>query len=108
MSRYNKLSRYMTKVTRANDGGMTVTYHSTPIVHVDPEGVITLNSGGWRSVTTKRKMNQAANEFGLAYSVYQRKGEWFVDHGHGEIPFVDGMVLDWRKERGVPATGSNL
>ena len=53
---------------------------------------VTLDSGGWRTVTTKRKMNQAANQFGLIYSVFQRKGQWFVALvGNTVVPFVDGM-----------------
>lgn len=46
------------------------------------------------TVTTKRKMNQAANQFGLGYGVFQRKGDWFVTTRGGEFPFKDGMRID--------------
>jgi len=58
---------------------------------------VTLNSGGWRTVTTKARMNQAANQFGLEYTVYQEKDDWFVQIGGWEngqtLPFEDHMVF---------------
>lgn len=41
---------------------------------------VTLNTGGWKSVTTKTRMNQFSAEFcNNAFSVYQKKGQWFVN-----------------------------
>ena len=39
---------------------------------------LVLNSGGWRSATTKLRMNQAANQFSLGYQVYQENFDWYV------------------------------
>jgi len=40
---------------------------------------VTLNTGGWKSNTTKTRMNQFANEFcNSAFSVFQEKGNWYV------------------------------
>ena len=89
---YNKLSTY--KTTWFNDGSHGgVTYHRTNIVSWF-DGKITLRSGGWESVTTKRKMNQASNQFDLGFGVFQKNYEWFVDLPNGEtVPFVDGMTF---------------
>ena len=59
------------------NGRITVVYHNTRVVDVTPEH-ITLDTGGWKTVTTKRRMNQASVQFNLGYSVYQQKGHWFV------------------------------
>jgi len=52
------------------------------ISHAFPESEIrrvTLNTGGWKSATTKMRMNQFANEFcDKAFSVFQEKGNWYV------------------------------
>lgn len=74
---------------RQNDNGLSVVYHSTEVVHVSPHGVITLNSGGWRTPTTKQRMNQYAP----GVSVYAKRGEWFVTFEGQTLPFVDGMKL---------------
>lgn len=79
MSRTNKLSSYRTTVS-ARDGWQIVNYAGTEIVRWNAAETV-LNTGGWKSVTTKRKMCQAARQFGLGYSVFQRKGSWFVDNG---------------------------
>ena len=56
-------------------------------------------------MTTKRKLNQASQQFALGYGVHQVKGEWFLDRRNPayrpdgvatywlglKIPFVDGM-----------------
>lgn len=92
MPRMDKLSTYHTNVICTN-GRVSVAYVKTVIVDATPE-TITLDAGGWHTVTTKRKMNQAANQFGLGYAVYQRKGDWFVRTRDGEFPFKDGMRID--------------
>ena len=79
--------------TETNGRG-SVVYVRTPIVEWDDE-TITLKSGGWETVTTKRKMNQSSLQFGLGFGVYQRNYEWFVDTPKGEtVSFVDGMKLE--------------
>lgn len=83
------------------DGHKTIySYHRTDIVTVDPNQAgtskaITLNSGGWRTPTTKLAMNQASNQFGLGFQVYQHNHDWYVDAGYpeGVLPFHDGMVI---------------
>lgn len=69
---------------------ITVTFYGTQIVSVSPY-TVWLNTGGYFTATTKRHMNHASDEFGLGYSVYQVKGEWYVKHGSGVIPF-DGNI----------------
>jgi hypothetical protein len=73
--------------------GMTeIRYHNTVVVAFDANQIV-LNSGRWRTATTKVRMNQASNQFGLGYWVYQQRGEWFVNHGKKVYDFYDGMTL---------------
>ena len=79
--------------TIATEKGTTrVTYHQTVVVAFSDKKII-LDSGGWRTATTKTRMNQASVQFGLGFSVFQRRFEWFVDWQGKELPFRDGMVL---------------
>ena len=79
-------------MTSTNTNGKgTVAHISTPIVEWD-EHCVTLNTGGERSVTTKRKMQQASNQFGLGYRVFAKRGEWFVDYGLGPVAFTDDEI----------------
>jgi hypothetical protein len=90
---YDRLSKYKTKVERDVDGKAgRVTYHRTPIVEWSSQ-FITLRSGGWQSVTTKRKMNQASHQFGLGYSVFQRDFEWFVVTPHGDTAAYPNLTI---------------
>ncbi len=92
MPQMYKLSNYATTVAD-HDGKTCVTYHSTCIVEWTNK-TITLRSGGWETVTTKRKMNQAANQFNLGFQVFQKSYEWFVTTRDGQTrPFIDGMAL---------------
>lgn len=80
------------------DGALRVRYHTTDIVVVDSTGLITLNSDGWRTATTKRRMNQTANQCNLGFQVVQHKGEWFVQfYKDGRVyrtmRFQDGMTF---------------
>lgn len=91
---YNKLSSYKT-VVFGDDDEMKVVYQSTVIVKWTYD-TVTLNSGGWQTVTTKKKMNQASYQFNLGYQVYQKDFEWFVDYKGITLPFFDGIILQRR------------
>lgn len=80
-------------------GSLSVRYHSTEIVNVR-DGSITLRSGGWESVTTKQRMNQAAREFDLGFAVFQADYRWYVMIDGSKHHFRDGMSFrapaDWK------------
>ena len=80
------------------EGLTSVIYHNTAVVQFNRDKII-LNSDGWETVTTKTRMNQASNQYGLGFEVYQVNYSWYVDYrdkcGEWEtIPFTDGMTLD--------------
>ena len=84
MRRMDKLSNYRTAIFMC-DGWQCVVYAETIIVRWNDDTIL-LNTGGWKSVTTKRKMNQASAQFGLGFSVFQRKRNdtwyaWYVQIG---------------------------
>ena len=94
MSRSDQLSSYKTTIAGDGEGNTLITYQSTVIVKFSCD-TVTLNSGGWDTVTTKRKMNQASRQFNLGYSVYQRDFKWFVTLPSGKtVTFVDGMTFN--------------
>jgi hypothetical protein len=75
-----------------------VTYHSMVIVEFQESGII-LNSGGHRTATTKKRMNQFLP---FQYRIIQTNFNWFVEIPANfrkqplpPIPFVDGMKLPW-------------
>lgn len=87
MGQQTRIGRVATSIRREQDGTLKVTYHSTPVVTVFPNGRIDLNHGGWMSATTKTRMNQASNELGLGFSVWQKNFEWFID--------IDGQTIEF-------------
>jgi hypothetical protein len=70
-----------------------VKYHDTVVVEITHNRIV-LNTGGWKTTTTKRRMNQASNQYGLRYWVYQTRGLWFVHYGGKDLAFKnDELVL---------------
>ena len=63
---------------------------------------ITLNSGGYRTATTKRRMNEVSKEDDLGFKVYQKNGDWYVDitqkpRGKWQsdtLDFIDGITMN--------------
>jgi len=43
------------------DGTTVIRFHHTDIIETAPDGTITLNSGGWKTMTTKDRMNSFQN-----------------------------------------------
>ena len=95
MASQHKIGTHRTTVS-TNNGTTQVVYHSTPVVVWDKnKNTVQLNSGGWETNTTKRRINQVSNEFGLKYNVFKKKFDWYVSLPNGEvIAFFDGMEFD--------------
>lgn len=76
------------------DGMQACVYHQTPVVQWNDKHVI-LKSGGYRTATTKVRMNEVAHEYKLGFVVFQDKQEWCVRlpgcEGLDWVPFVEGM-----------------
>ena len=87
MAQQYKIGTHATTVARDSEGVLRVTYHATPVVTVYPNGRIDLNTGGWLSLTTKARMNQASSQLSLGFHVWQRNFDWYVD--------IDGRVIEW-------------
>jgi hypothetical protein len=81
-----------TSVYRDVHDDICIKYHTTIVVRITRRGVF-LDSGGWETVTTKRRMNQASDEFDLGFYVFQKNFDWFVSYKGEEIPFESGMEL---------------
>jgi len=67
--------------------------HETNIVTLKPDGSIILNSGGYRTMTTKSRINEHAP----GIHITQDMGLWYVHVRNQMVFFEDGMV--------IPATG---
>ena len=106
----------MTATTiHTKNGTTSMVYHNTEVATMSPwvnqrdsPGVnnkvtVTLDTGGWVTKTTKKRMNQFAQLFDLPFMVYQEKGELIVEVLRGNNPatyvFDDNgsmrLVLEW-------------
>jgi len=75
-----------TYLQRRGENIIAVRLHKTDILMLHPNGDVHLNSGGWRTVTTKARMN----EFLLrGYFVSQTRGQWYLN----DVPYRDGMSI---------------
>lgn len=86
-----------------------VSYHNTKVVAFtrsyensteSPITTILLDTGGYKTVTTKRRMNQAANEFGLPYHVFQQNHSWYLLVGGETFDMPKAVKLVVREETG--------
>ena len=73
-------------------GLTSIIYHNTAVVQFNDKEII-LNSGGWETVTTKSRMNQASHQYGLGFEVYQVNFSWYIDYKGETLPFRDGIIL---------------
>jgi hypothetical protein len=87
MGQTQRLSGRATRVWRDPAGTLVVQYHNTEVVTASADGKVVLRTGGWQTATTRTRMNQAANQFQLGYSVFQKDFNWFVTWRGKTIPF---------------------
>ena len=75
---------------------VVVRYHWTEVVKCNKD-VIILNTGGYHTQTTKRRMNQASDVFGLGFRVYQEDYTWYAEYRGKTYRFHEGLLtLDRR------------
>jgi len=74
-----------TVLYRLADGTECIKYHDTVVVRKSPNGVITLDSGGWQTVTTKARFS----EYGGIW-IDQRNGVWYMPGGSA---YYDGIQI---------------
>ena len=73
-----------------------VRLHRTDILGAYPDGSISLNAGGWRTVTTKERLNRYLP---AGFGLWQERGEWFGSRGRYDsagfrrYAFADGMRI---------------
>lgn len=86
-----------TYLERRDGDTIAVRLHETDVVTFRPNGDTVLNSGGWRTLTTKDRIN----EFGMPTGqvLLQTKGVWHLAKGWNDpepIPYADGITITKR------------
>ena len=70
--------------------GHGIKYHETVVVDFVSSYLIRLDSNGWRTPTTKQRINEyIPHDVG----VYQTKGIWRLSYGNRDVEFRDGLCL---------------
>jgi len=67
------------------DGSVAIELHGTKVVIIHPDDSVTLNSGGYRTSTTKKRINKYS-----PMKVYQKNYTWYLDNG---TEFEDGIIV---------------
>jgi hypothetical protein len=68
-----------------------VKYHDTVILTYYPNDAIQFNTDGWKTVTTKDRLNHFQNEI----TIWQDKSIWYFKFNHedGDYLFIDNMMI---------------
>ena len=100
--RFPNISTNNTVIKESNGGDIFEFYlHGHGICLADiKEGSVKLNNRGYRTQTTKRRMNQILEELESTWEVYQVQGEWFVRC------FSTGNILDFFNNMVLPIDNS--
>jgi hypothetical protein len=73
----------------ASAGVIGIRFHATRILTFYPNGSFKVSSGGWRTSTTKQRINAFLPP---RFLVFAKKGEWYIDTPSGIFPFQDGAT----------------
>lgn len=88
----NKTKLVKLVATKIEFGNSTkLFYHGNLIAKIESDK-ITLDCCGWKTKTTKDRMNQFSHEYDLNFSVFQSKKMWFVRIGENILPFENGKI----------------
>jgi hypothetical protein len=92
-----------TWLERRPNGDIGVRLHETDVVTYSPDGSITLDTGGWFTVTTKARINEFT-----PFVVGSNRGEWYVctpGDWDNTVPFRNHMTWhpDTESWSGIPS-----
>jgi hypothetical protein len=77
-----------TRIHRRPDGAIALRYHGTDVVIWYADGHTQLNSGGWSTLTTRRRMSDYSG-----VRIFSDRNVQYVGTFEGRVPFWDHMVL---------------
>ena len=80
-----------TRLQRRSDSTIAIRYQSTDVITYHADGSIVLESGGWRSATTKARINEYTRA-----RIIQTRGIWYLAAPGSWQPaslYYDGMIL---------------
>lgn len=78
-----------TYLRRINDLTLAIRYHNTDIIFIYQNDSYQLFTGGYKSVTTKRRFNEY-----VPGSVFQKNNQWYYSDFRNSVSFVEGMTID--------------
>ena len=74
------------------NGVSTVKLHGNKIAEVG-DTWLKIFDGGWRTNTTKSRLNAILRAHGNGECVFQRNWEWFISTAEGDVEFESGFLL---------------
>jgi len=89
-----------TRIIKVDDKTYAVRLHETNVVTFHKNGKITLDSGGWRTQTTKERINDAINEYNQY--LIQDKGMWYLATGWNDphrTLYQDGITINTKTKK---------
>lgn len=89
MSQTTTIGNHKTRINK-EENKIKVKYWDTNVVTFDDNEIV-LNTGGWKSMTTKLRMNQTSNQFNLGFRVSQSKGVWYVSYNNQTTEFENDI-----------------
>jgi len=82
-----------TELVRLGNGDIAVTLHGNRIVRYNKDGGVQVSSAGWKTVTTKDRLNRYTDS---KTRIFQEDYTWYVKRGGKRVRFEDGMRLPTR------------
>lgn len=76
------------------DGSVGIRLHDTDIITIMEDGRVILDSGGWRTATTKARMNSSLNPYWPTFAICTDSGVWHLYKGAYRLcRFEDGIEI---------------
>jgi hypothetical protein len=110
MPQTNTVGKHCTEVIKTQNM-LIVQYHNTRVVksyYGTGKNYTILNSGGWETPTTKLRMNQASNQYGLDYNVWQKNREWYVSVFGNTYAFSNKMMINYDTKKVLRLDGAEI
>ena len=79
-----------TYLSRVFIGRVSVLFYGHPIIFYWHNGEIDVSACGYRTYTTKDRLNKFLPP---GFSVYQRKHQWYLSRAYMPREFWDGMII---------------
>lgn len=84
---------YNSREDQTGEPAIEVCLHGNRIAAIRQDDSVQLWDGGWRTATTKERLNKILRAMCANVGIYQKDFDWYLQHSQNSMYFMNSMII---------------